>query len=309
MKILKSLQDVGKAPPYPVVTIGNFDGVHQGHREIFRYIRERAVEKGGTSIIFTFRNHPVKILRPERAPALISTPDQKVELISGQGIDWLFMVPFTEELASQPPEAFIGDLSRALCPGEIMVSTNFYFGARARGNITLLEKLGEKYNYRLEIIQPVMRQGAPISSSRIRLAVRERRIEKANELLGRTFYIDGVVVTGDGRGSTLDFPTANIQTENELMPSRGVYLTRVDLHGEIRPAVTNIGIRPTFGPGRFSIETHILDFDGRLYGEKLRLFFHRFQRKERTFDSPEALKRQIEADAAAARAYFRDHPA
>ena len=143
MKILKSLQEVKQSPPYPVVTIGNFDGVHQGHREIFRHIRERALKMGGTSIIFTFQDHPVKILRPERAPALISTPDQKVELISGLGIDWLIMVPFTEERASQPPEAFIGDLKHALSPKEIMVSTNFYFGARARGNITLLEKLGK----------------------------------------------------------------------------------------------------------------------------------------------------------------------
>lgn len=308
MKILKTLRDVKEKPPYPVVTIGNFDGVHQGHSQIFRQLRQRALDKQGTSMIVTFLNHPVKVLRPDRAPTMISTPEQKVELIETYGIDWLFMFPFTADLASQEPEVFIRDLMRALSVREILVSTNFYFGKKARGNITLLEELGKQYGYLLDIIQPVMHQGAPISSSRIRLAIRERRIEKANELLGRAFYIDGTVVEGDNRGRTLDFPTANLDTFNELIPSNGVYLSMVDVLGDRRPAVTNIGVRPTFASGGFSIETHILDFDRTLYGEKLRLFFLRFQREERAFDSEEALRRQIGEDISAARAYFRRNP-
>jgi len=307
MKVFQSLSNVKEEPPYPVLTIGNFDGVHQGHRHIFNHVRKRAVEKCGTSIVYTFQDHPVKVLRPEKAPAMISTLDQKIEIIGRNGIDWLFTVPFTGGLADLEPAAFIQDLKRYLSVREIMVSTNFYFGKKARGNITLLDDLGEKYGYRLEIIPPVMNQGAPISSSRIRLAVREGRIEKANELLGRPYYIDGTVVKGDARGRTLAFPTANLETVNELIPSNGVYLTMIEVLGGKRPAVTNIGNRPTFSTGRFSIETHILDFRKDIYGENVRLSFIRFLRQEKPFRSAEALRSQIEADVASARDYFRDH--
>jgi len=308
MKIIEDIFNVPAKPPYPVVTIGNFDGVHRGHAAIFKRVVEGAAEKKGTSLVYTFQDHPVKILRPEKAPTMISTLEQKIELIERYHIDWFFTIPFTPGFASKEPETFIRELRDHLAVKEIMVSTNFYFGLGARGNITLLEALGEKYDYRLTVIPPIMDEGAPISSSRIRHAIREGRIEKANALLGRDYFIDGAVVTGDGRGKTLNFPTANLLTGNELIPPNGVYLSTVEIAGKPWPAVTNIGVRPTFDSSSFAIELHILDFSREIYGEKLRLSFVKFLRGEKKFGSIKELTENITADVETGRKYFRAHP-
>jgi len=289
--------------PAPVVTIGNFDGVHLGHQAILATLRSRADARRGTAVVVTFDPHPQKVLHPEGAPLLIATPEQKVRWLAGTGVDRLVIVPFTAALAGLEPADFVDQvLLRDLTACEVHVGRNFRFGRGRSGDIVTLEDLGLTRGFRAEAVAGVRLEGTRISSSRIREALARGDVELAARLLGRAEEIEGVVVPGQGRGRTLGIPTANLRAANELVPSSGVYATRLVLDGTARPAVTNIGTRPTFPGAGAALETHVLDFDGDLVGRPVALRFIARLRDERRFATPADLVRQIHDDIAAARA-------
>ena len=284
--------------PYPVLAIGNFDGLHRGHLKIVERIRRGATERGGTSVVMTFEPHPPRVLRPDKAPPLLMTSEQKRNALARAGVQGLAVVRFTEELSQWEPEAFVRrvlvDWLRVV---EVWVGADFLFGRNRSGNFTLLKKQGLQFGFRAEKIDPIRYKDFVVSSTRIRRLVSEGRVEEAGALLGRHFAIDGRVVEGARRGREIGFPTANLATENELLPPNGVYATFSAVDGIVRPSVTNVGVRPTFdGPPTTSVETHVLGFSGDLYGQRLELAFVQRLRDERRFPDIDALREQIAAD-------------
>lgn len=288
--------------PAPVVTIGNFDGVHLGHQSILAALRQRADALHGTAVVVTFDPHPQKVLHPDAAPLLIATPAQKERWLAAAGVDHLLIVPFTAALAALEPADFVDQVLLAdLDVRAVHVGRNFRFGRGRSGDVATLEDLGRRRGFHAEAVPGVRLQGARISSSRVREALGRGDVELAARLLGREEEIEGVVVAGDGRGRTLGVPTANLRADNELVPRAGVYATRLVLDGRALPAVTNIGTRPTFPGAGAATETHVLDFDGDLVGRSVALRFRARLRDERRFDTPADLVRQIRDDVAAAR--------
>jgi riboflavin kinase/FMN adenylyltransferase len=286
--------------PQPVVALGNFDGLHRGHVKIIERVRRRAGERGGTPIAMTFDPHPPRVVRPDKAPPLLMTSAQRLEALDAAGMHGVVIVRFSHELSRWDPEAFVrAALVDWLRVVEVWVGANFLFGRDRSGNYSLLRQLGLRYGFRAEKIDPVRYKEFVVSSTRIRRLVSEGRVDEAGALLGRHVFLDGQVVKGDGRGREIGFPTANICSENELVPPHGVYATAVQVAGDeaIRPSITNIGIRPTFGAAETTtVETHIMGSGQDLYGTRLRLFFLQRLRDERAFPDVDALRAQIEAD-------------
>lgn len=290
----------------PVLALGNFDGLHRGHTKIIDRIRRVAAERGGTALVLTFDPHPPRIVRPDKAPALLMTLGQKLEALAKAGIQGTAIVRFTPELSRWEPETFVKSvLVDWLRVAEVWVGADFLFGRDRSGNFSLLRALGAQYGFRVEKIDPVRYKDFVVSSTRIRRLIAEGRVDEAGALLGRHFFIDGTVVTGARRGRELGVPTANLVTANELVPPHGVYATTVTLNGIVRPSVTNIGLRPTFDQSQTPvIEAHVLDFDGDLYDRPVRLGFVQRLRDERRFPDVDALKAQIGADVRRARRLF-----
>jgi riboflavin kinase/FMN adenylyltransferase len=293
--------------PQPVVALGNFDGLHRGHMKIIDRVRRRAGERGGTPIAMTFDPHPPRVVRPDKAPPLLMTTAQRLEALEDAGMHGVVIVRFSRELSRWEPETFVrAALVDWLRVVEVWVGANFLFGRDRSGNYSLLRQLGLRQGFRAEKIDPVRYKEFVVSSTRIRRLVSEGRVDEAGALLGRHVFMDGQVVKGEGRGRAIGVPTANICTDNELLPPHGVYATAARLgRGEaIRPSVTNIGSRPTFGGSGTTVETHILDTDADLYGAKVRLFFLQRLRDERAFPDVDALRAQIDADIRHARRLF-----
>jgi riboflavin kinase/FMN adenylyltransferase len=290
----------------PVLALGNFDGVHRGHRKILERLQRVAVERGATSVVMTFEPHPPRIVRPDKAPKLLMTTKQKLEEMAGVGVQGAAIVRFTPELSRWDPETFVRVvLVDWLRVSEVWVGANFLFGHDRAGNFSLLRALGGRYGFKAEKIDPIRYKEFVVSSTRIRRLVSEGRVDEAGALLGHQYYVDGMVIAGDHRGRTIGFPTANLCTENELIPPNGVYATTAMIGGTVRPSVTNIGVRPTVDTsGRTSIETHIFDLDRDLYGASIRLGFVQRLRDERAFESIDALRDQIETDCGRARVLF-----
>jgi len=290
----------------PVLALGNFDGLHRGHTKIIERVRRVAAERSATSLVLTFDPHPPRIVRPDKAPALLMTLAQKIEALEKSGIQGVAIVRFTVELSRWEPETFVKTvLVDWLRVGEVWVGADFLFGRDRSGNFSLLRALGAHYGFRAEKIDPVRYKDFVVSSTRVRRLVSEGRVDEAGALLGRHFFIDGVVVKGAGRGRELGVPTANLETKNELLPPHGVYATAVTIDGIIYAGVTNIGLRPTFADtARSMIEVHVLDADRDLYGQTLRLGFVQRLRDERRFPDVDALKAQIDADVRRARRLF-----
>jgi len=282
----------------PVLALGNFDGMHRGHLKIIERVRRGAEERGATSVAMTFDPHPSKIVRPEKAPPLLMTHQQKLEALARGGMQGVAIVRFTPELAHWDPEMFVRSvLVEWLHVAEVWVGANFLFGHDRSGNFSLLRSLGARYGFRAEKIDPVRYKDFVVSSTRVRRLVSEGRLDEAGALLGHYYAVDGTVVNGQKRGRELGFPTANICPENELVPPAGVYATTMNIEGVAYPSITNIGLRPTFEAGEsVVIETHVLDFDKDVYGQKVRLGFVQRLRDEKKFDGVDALKAQIEAD-------------
>ncbi len=291
--------------PYPVVALGNFDGLHRGHQQLIDGVRRHAREHAGTSVAMVFDPHPPRVLRPDKAPALLMTLAQKLDAFERAGLDGVAIVRFTPELSRWEPELFVETvLLDWLRAAEVWVGANFLFGRDRSGTFTLLRALGEDRGFRVEKIDPVRYKEFVVSSTRIRHLVAEGRVDEAGALLGHHYFIDGDVVRGDGRGRTLGFPTANLRTANELVPANGIYATMVALGETWHRAVTSIGVRPTIGDGQFTIETHILDGTYDLYDRPLRVAFVQYLRPEAQFDGLDALKAQIARDCADASQLF-----
>ncbi|MDP1571482.1 MAG: bifunctional riboflavin kinase/FAD synthetase [Vicinamibacterales bacterium] len=291
---------------HTVLALGNFDGLHRGHVKIIERVRRGAGERGGTPVVLTFDPHPPRVVRPDKAPPLLMTQAQKIEALERAGIQGVAVVRFTLDLSRWEPEAFVrAVLVDWLRVAEVWVGADFLFGRDRSGNFSLLRTLGAQYGFRVEKIDPVRYKDFVVSSTRIRRLVGDGRMDEAGALLGHHYAIDGVVVAGAGRGRGIGFPTANLATDNELLPPHGVYATTATLDGVIHPAVTNIGVRPTFGTtGPPTIETHILGWDEDVYGRPLRLSFVQRLREERAFPDVDALKAQIDADVRRATRLF-----
>jgi riboflavin kinase/FMN adenylyltransferase len=290
----------------PVLALGNFDGMHRGHLKIIERVRRGAEERNATAVAMTFDPHPSKIVRPDKAPPLLMTHDQKLEALARAGMHGVAIIRFTPELAQWDPETFVRTvLVEWLHVAEVWVGANFLFGHDRSGNFSSLRSLGARYGFRAEKIDPVRYKDFVVSSTRIRRLVTEGRVDEAGALLGRLYMIEGSVVQGRKRGKGLGFPTANICTVNELIPPRGVYATAMIVEGIAYPAMTNIGVRPTFEDAEEDvIEAHVLDFDKDLYGAKVRLAFVQRLRDEKKFEGVDALRAQIEADREKARDLF-----
>jgi riboflavin kinase / FMN adenylyltransferase len=291
---------------HPVLGLGNFDGMHRGHTKIIERVRRGAEERGSTAVAMTFDPHVSHVVRPDRAPPLLMTKQQKLEALGRAGISGVAVVRFTPELSRWDPETFVRTvLVEWLHVAEVWVGANFLFGHDRSGNFSTLRTLGARYGFRAEKIDPVRYKDFVVSSTRVRRLLSEGRVDEAGALLGHYYTIDGIVMPGDHRGRTLGVPTANLSTENELIPPNGVYATAAGVGSAVYSAVTSIGLRPTFyDDGRRTVETHLLEFDRELYGTRLRLGFVQRLRDEKRFDSTEALVAQIDLDREQARRLF-----
>ena len=302
MKVVRSLPDTRTAS---VVSIGNFDGLHLGHRRILETVVRRAGTLGLQSVAMTFSPHPIRFLAPDRAPRMISTLDQKIALIESTGIDVLFIANFDRPFSRLSPEEFIQHyLIEGLRAHSVCVGGNFNFGYQQRGTIETLRQ----FNSNFEIIEvpPVRVRGAVVSSTLTRRLVSAGNVSRACRLLGRWVEIEGKIVSGAGRGRTMKIPTLNLEPENELIPNGGVYITRIALDGDsFRDAVTNIGTRPTFNETSQTIETFILNAPVPEEVSEARLAFLYRLRDEKKFDSPEDLLAQIAIDVRRAQQFFR----
>ena len=288
----------------PVVTIGNFDGIHLGHQAILRTVVSRARALSGEAVVYTFEPHPRKVLRPESAPALLTTLEQKLELIEAAGADAIVLEPFDLEFAKTPPDVFVREcLHHRLRPVEVYVGYDFHFGRDREGSMRLLTELGPKLGFAVTIIPEVEIEGGDVNSTRIRQLLAEGQCEAAARMLGRPYSVRGMVVRGDERGRTIGFPTANLAPENEVLPAAGVYtgtlrlLDDGDPPGESRlRVVVNVGMRPTFSGRELRVEAHAIDWSGDLYSRRVELSFGTRLRGERRFESVDALRAQIAAD-------------
>ena len=293
------------------ITIGNFDGVHKGHREIMRRVVGIAREHGWKSAVLTFDPHPTKLVAPARAPRLLTTPEQRARLIEELGIDEILILPFTAEIAKLTPEEFVRDiLAGKLKARAVLVGDNFRFGHKAAGDANTLVELGRKYGFEVEITGTITWRNRVISSSEIRQLIEAGDVSRACRMLGRPYTLEGVVVRGEGVGSKQTVPTLNLETQAEVLPKTGVYITRTHDKGRSRewPSITNVGYRPTFDGHRLTIETYLLaPLEGDAPAE-IAVEFLRRVRDERKFDDAAALKAQILRDVARAQAYFRRLP-
>jgi riboflavin kinase/FMN adenylyltransferase len=292
---------------HPVLALGNFDGLHRGHLKIIERVRRGAAEHGGTPMAMTFDPHPSRVVRPDKAPPLLMTKEQRLEALEQAGIAAVAVVRFTHELSKWDPETFVRTvLVEWLRVSDVWVGANFLFGHDRSGNFSTLRSLGQRYGFRADKIDPVRYKEFVVSSTRVRRLVSEGRMDEAGALLGHQYYIDGEVVHGTRRGHELGFPTANLDTKNELLPPNGVYATTTTIDGIVYPSITNIGVRPTFGDTtKTMIEAYLLAFDDTdLYGRTLRLGFVQRLRDERKFDDVDALRAQIEADRRRAERLF-----
>jgi riboflavin kinase/FMN adenylyltransferase len=297
------------APPRwhnPVLALGNFDGLHRGHMKIIDRVRRRAGERGGTPSAMTFDPHPPRVLRPDKAPPLLMTKEQKLQALARSGMQGVAVIRFTRELSLWDPETFVRTvLVEWLHVVEVWVGANFLFGHDRAGTFNVLRSLGARYGFRAEKIDPVRYKDFVVSSTRVRRLVGEGRVDEAAALLGHHYFIDGTVTRGAGRGRELGFPTANLATANDLLPPAGVYATLAALDGVVYPSITNIGLRPTFGDvDHLTIETHIFGVDRDLYDQGVRLSFVQRLRDERAFPDVDGLRAQIDADCRSARRLF-----
>jgi riboflavin kinase/FMN adenylyltransferase len=305
MKVFDDTETLRAHLSAPVATIGNFDGLHLGHQAIVRTVLARSRDRGGSSLLITFNPHPLKVLAPERSPRMLTTRKQKLALLESTGLEFLLILPFTVELAEVTAERFVRQyLAEGLGVKEVYVGANFNFGRCRAGNAELLVRTCAELGIRAAQVDEVRYLDSPISSSRIRRAIQSGEVELARELLGRPYIIEGTVIHGESRGAALGFPTANLDTPNELVPQDGVYVTEAVIEEVLHPAVTNIGSRPTFEGASYAVETHLLDAPGDLYARPMEVRFLARLRPELKFDSPQALIAQVRKDVQRARDYF-----
>jgi riboflavin kinase / FMN adenylyltransferase len=307
MQVFRELDSLSQRLGPTVVSIGNFDGVHLGHRFILDRLRQSAAVRSLRSVAVTFDPHPLRFLRPETCPKLITPLEARLELLGEAGVDAVLVLPFTAELSRMRAAEFVTAIVHdALQAVEVHEGPNFRFGYRAEGGISELSQLGRALGFEVVVHGACQVRGLTCSSSKIRELLSRGDLRTARALLGHGFFIDSTPAHGRGIGSTLTVPTINLAPYRELLPPNGVYVTQLRVGGEWFDAVTNIGNRPTFGADSFAVESHLLDFHPIPLAEQtpLRLLFHRRLREERRWPSPEALKEQIMLDVAQAKRYL-----
>ncbi|MDD5205603.1 MAG: bifunctional riboflavin kinase/FAD synthetase [Desulfobacterales bacterium] len=310
MNVIYDLDSLKRPLHSPVLTIGNFDGVHKGHLALFDLVKKRAKDIGGQSVVMTFDPHPVKIIKG-KGPALITQTEHKLSLISKAGIDVILCIPFTDHFASISAEDFVQDiLLKRIGIKEVVVGYDYTFGRGRVGNVDLLQKMGKELGFQVHLVGPVHIDHRVVSSTSIRKLVGQGDLAEAKMLLGRDYQIWGTVVKGANRGGKLlGFPTANIRPADELVPKRGVYVVTVELDGRMYGGVTNVGFNPTFGKNSLSIETYILDFSEDIVGKMIKIKFLDRLRDEKTFSGVKELTDQIALDVQEARRQLSASPA
>lgn len=306
MEVYDDFRGLKERYPSIVLSLGNFDGVHLGHRRLIRELVRIAEEVDATPVVFTFDPHPAAVLSPNHAPPLLLTREAKERFLELLGVQVLLCVPFTVELARLSPEDFVRQvLCRELAVREVIVGYNFTFGHRGAGKAGDLQRYGARYGFGVHIVPPVEIEGQVVSSTLIRNLLGTGDVERARRYLGYSPFVEGRVITGDQRGRVLGFPTANVAVpENLLLPANGVYAVRVRIGDDVFWGVANVGTRPTFVADRQrpGVEVHVLDFTGDLYGRSIKVMFVQRLRSERRFKDPAELVLQIHRDIGRVRA-------
>ena len=291
------------------VTIGNFDGVHLGHQLILRRVMDRARNAGWIGAVLTFYPHPARVLRPDAAPGLLETLEQRLAAIGALGVDAALVARFDADLAKLEPEAFVRRfLVEAMRAQAVLIGGNFRFGHRQAGDAHLLADLGRRFGFEVEIVPPVTANGVVISSTAIRNALRDGKVEEVRQMMGRPFALEGKIQTGTGQGRKFVVPTLNLATEQELLPKTGVYATEAVVAGKTYRAATNVGMRPTFDGKHTTIESHLFAFSDNLTSGDLEIRFWARLRDERKFSGPAELREQILRDIEKAKDFFRTSP-
>lgn len=304
MQTHRSIDSLSSLPGPIHLAIGVFDGLHLGHQEVIRHAREAAAAEGGTAVVVTFDPHPIRVLRPNESPRLLTSTRHKELILARLGVHELLEIPFTKALSEQTADEFIGTLEKACSKlGSISVGTDWAFGRGRTGNLKTLKLLGDRHGFKVNGTPRVCVEGEAVSSTRIRHAVEGGDFSAAQKLLGREYSVLGTIVEGRKIGRKIGFPTANLATEAEQLPPVGVYAVRATLDGEILPGVANLGYRPTVenGDPERKLEVHLLDFNGDIYGKELEVRFVERLRDEVKLPSLEALKEQIAKDSAKGR--------
>jgi riboflavin kinase / FMN adenylyltransferase len=304
MEILRSIPELANLRGPLFLAIGVFDGVHLGHQAVISTSAEHARSANGTPVVVTFDPHPMKVLRPHDAPHLLTATSHKIALIRDLGVRHLLVIKFDKTFAATAPEDFARQLVTHSKPlREICVGHEWSFGKDRRGNLDLLKKLGERFDFDVVGIPPVKVDGTVVSSTAIRQAIEKGDFATAAAMLGREYTILGTVKGGDKLGKKLGYPTANLSAHSEQFPPNGVYLAEARIGGGLHRGVVNLGVRPTVSSGKSErvLEIHLLDFDRDIYGEDVEVRFMRYLRQERKFDNLDALVRQIDLDIRQAR--------
>jgi riboflavin kinase/FMN adenylyltransferase len=310
LEIFRGIADLSRNFERPVLTLGNFDGVHLGHQAILKLVIDRAKALSGESILYTFEPHPRRVLQAESNLRLLDTFEQKVETLQNLGIDAVIAEPFDRAFAQVSPERFIRHhIHERIRPVEVYVGYDFHFGRDREGSMRMLTEMGPHLGFSVTVVPEVQVEGRDVNSTRIRELLAEGNVEEAALLLGRPFCARGDVIEGDRRGRTIGFPTANLAPVTEILPAPGVYFGHLRCldsaaagEGQSLPVVTNVGFRPTFRDGRDLVaEAHIIDFSGDLYGVEVDLTFEGRLRGEERFESIDGLRRQIARDVEEAR--------
>jgi riboflavin kinase / FMN adenylyltransferase len=308
MQIIRSLSEIPPSFGPAVVSVGNFDGVHLGHRWILEQVKQNARERNARSVALTFDPHPICLLRPENAPALITPLPARLELLEATGIDSVIVLPFTLELATMSASQFAESVLRnSVGAVEVHEGSNFRFGYRAEAGVRELNELGRRFGFEVKVHEALHRRGMVISSSNVRALIAAGDVRTARSLLGHSFFVRSSPARGRGIGGRLVVPTVNLAKYDDLLPANGVYITCLKIGDKDFEAVTNIGNRPTFGADSFAVETHMLNFKPVDLEETtpLELTFLDRLRAEKQWPSPEALREQIMRDIAKAKRYFR----
>lgn len=308
MQVFRKLEEVPAHMGPTVVSVGNFDGVHVAHQAVVRHMAARAHALGGKAVVVTFDPHPLRILRPDSAPRLLTPLEAKLKLLEQTSVDAVLVLPFTRDLSLMPAHDFARQvLVDTLHAREVHEGYNFHFGHKAQGNVETLAGFGREMAFDVYTYSELLLRGHHVSSSEIRRLISEGRVERARALLGRPFSVLSNPGRGRGYGTRYTVPTVNLARYDELVPANGVYITRVRINGDCFDAVTNVGVRPTFGPDSFAIESHLLNFHEieLLAQTEVELIFLKRLREERKFDSTDALREQIGRDVAKAQRFFR----
>ena len=302
MEIVVGINQINRPFRNPIVALGNFDGIHRGHQRIFERAKREAKKVGGQSVVFTFEPHPLKVLRPDDCPPLITPFKKKMMLIESIGIDVVICATFTEEFSAMSAREFAKSIlvdRIGIC--KAVVGYDYSFGQGRQGGVEDLEVYARESGFQVIVVDPIRLGAQIISSSVIRDLIQRGEMVEAAALLGRHFMVLGKVIWGTARGRLLGVPTANVEILNELYPKNGVYAAEVLIENETYKAVANVGMNPTFGSNRFSVEVHIFDFSRDIYGKEIQVAFIQRIRDERVFKNTEALVKQIEKDAYEAR--------